>query len=196
LGTAPPTSDKKRRHRGHPRAHTGAGRHSADGPTHARLIALRIIERVQRVQAFADLALHYSLAQSRLSGVDRALTTELVYGTLRWRGRLDYLLSKVLDRELDSLDAMVASTLRMGAYQLVFTDRIPDNAAVDQAVRCARAVGAERATGLVNAVLRRLAREHRQVVFPDLASDPLGHLTHALSLPPWLASRWLELFGP
>jgi len=159
------------------------------------MLALRIIERVHRVHSFADLSLHHALSQSNLSGADRALTTELVYGTLRWQGRLDYLLCKVLERDIETLEALVASTLRLGAYQLLFTDRIPDSAAVDQAVRCARAVGAERATGLVNAALRRLAREHREIAFPSLEADPVGHLVHALSLPPWIAKRWLAQFG-
>jgi len=63
-------------------------------------------------------------------------------------------------------------------------------------VRCARALGAERATGLVNAVLRRVIRQREETSFPDLDSDPLGHLEHALSLPPWLAERWLADYGP
>jgi 16S rRNA (cytosine967-C5)-methyltransferase len=83
----------------------------------------------------------------------------------------------------------------MGAYQIVFTRSVPDSAAVDQTVRCARAVGAERATGLVNGVLRRLARVHDKISLPELASDPLAHLTGVLSLPAWVAERWLEVFG-
>jgi 16S rRNA (cytosine967-C5)-methyltransferase len=150
---------------------------------------------VERAGAYADLALHAALRRSRLAPVDRALATELVYGTLRWRGRLDLLLSRVLDRDFDTLEPLVATLLRLGAYQIVFTGSVPDSAAVDQTVRCARAVGAERATGLVNGVLRRLARCHDKIPLPDLVEDPLGHLTGVLSLPPWIAERWLEIFG-
>jgi 16S rRNA (cytosine967-C5)-methyltransferase len=160
------------------------------------MIAVRVVERVQRAGAYADLALHHALVQSRMPAADRALATELVYGTLRWRGRLDYLISQALDRPLDRLEPMVASALRVGAYQLFFSDRIPANAAVDEAVRCVRAMGYERATGLVNAVLRRLAREGEGIALPALASDPLAHLVHACSLPEWLAERWLAEYGP
>jgi 16S rRNA (cytosine967-C5)-methyltransferase len=114
---------------------------------------------------------------------------------LRWRGRLDYLLSRVLERDFDTLEPLVATLLRVGAYQLVFTGSVPDSAAVDQTVRCARAVGAERATGLVNGVLRRLARVHEKITLPELSDDPVAHLTGVLSLPPWIAERWLEIFG-
>lgn len=165
------------------------------GPTAPRLIAIRVVERVQRAGAYADLALHHALVQSRMPAADRGLATELVYGTLRWRGRLDYLISQALDRELARLEPLVTSALRVGAYQLFFSDRIPANAAVDEAVRCVRAMGLERATGLVNAVLRRLAREGEGYTFPDLETDPIGHLVHACSLPEWLAERWLAQYG-
>jgi 16S rRNA (cytosine967-C5)-methyltransferase len=185
-----------RPHRGRPSArHGGAGRHR-DAPTRARLLALRVLERVTRARAYADILLHASLARSPLTARDRALATELVYGTLRWRGRIDFLLNHVLDRDLDRLEPLVATALRLGAYQLLFSDRVPATAAVDESVRCMRAAGVERATGLVNAVLRRLSSEHAAIPLPALERDPLAHLTHALSLPPWIAERWLEQFGP
>ena len=173
----------------------GSGTRKTAGPTAPRLIAIRVVERVQRAGAYADLALHHSLVESRMPPADRALATELVYGTLRWRGRLDYLISKALDRDLQKLEPLVTSAIRVGAYQLFFSDRIPANAAVDEAVRCVRAMGLERATGLVNAVLRRLAREGQNYTMPDLATDPRGYLIHAGSLPDWLADRWLAQYG-
>ena len=164
-------------------------------PTLTRLLATRVLERVERSQAYADIALHHALSRSPLSGVDRALTTELVYGTLRWRGRLDYFLSQMLNQELATLDPLLATILRLGAYQLLFSDRIPASAAVDQAVRCTRAVGNTRATGLVNAVLRRLSREWQTIVPPRLEDDPIAHLVHALSMPEWMAKRLLDIYG-
>ena len=173
----------------------GSGSRKTAGPTAPRMIAIRVVERVQRAGAYADLALHHALVQSRIPAADRALATELVYGTLRWRGRLDFLIGKALDRELKDLEPLVTSALRVGAYQLFFSDRIPANAAVDEAVRCVRAMGLERATGLVNAVLRRLAREGDKIEFPSLEDEPLDYLVHAGSLPQWLAKRWLSQFG-
>jgi 16S rRNA (cytosine967-C5)-methyltransferase len=172
----------------------GASRSAA--PTRTRLVALRVLERVQRAGAYADVALHHSLSRSGLSAPDRAFATELVYGTLRWRGRLDHLLSRCLDRDLSKLEPLVATALRLGAYQIVIEDRVPVSAAVDESVRCLRAAGAERATGLANAVLRRLADEHARIDPPTLVDDPLGHLMHALSLPQWIAARFAEQYGP
>ena len=187
------TTRRKRPHRGRPQRPGGPGRAA---PTRTRLLALRVLERVQRAGAYADLALHAQLGRTDLPAGDRAFATDLVRGTLRWRGRLDFLLSQLVDRDLEKLEPLVANALRLGAYQIVCNERVPDSAAVDQTVRCIRAAGADRASGLVNAVLRRLASEHQGMALPTLESDPLGHLTHAQSLPPWLAARFLELWGP
>jgi 16S rRNA (cytosine967-C5)-methyltransferase len=154
-----------------------------------------VLERVERGGAYADLALRAALERSRLGPRDRAFATELLYGTLRWRGRLDFLLKHLLERDLGKLELRVALILRLGAYQLLYCDGVPTRAAVSESVRCARAAGLERATGLVNAVLRRLAQEHAAIPLPALDQDPAGHLSHALSLPGWIAERWLEAFG-
>jgi 16S rRNA (cytosine967-C5)-methyltransferase len=193
-GTLPP---RARTRRGRPagRAGRAAGGGARGEPTRARLLALRVLERVERGAAFADLALHAGLRSGGLGARDRALATELVCGTLRWRGRLDWLLARVIPRPFESLESPVRTLLRLGAYQIVFLEGVPAPAAVDQAVRAARAIGVERAAGLVNAALRRLAREHASLALPGLEEDPVGHLTHALSLPAWIAERWLEQFG-
>ena len=175
--------------------HDGGPRRRGSAPTVARLTALRVLERVERARAYADVTLHHALAQSNMAGADRRLATDLVYGTLRWRGRIDFILAGALERKLESVEPLVLTTLRMGTYQIHFSDRIPDTAAVDEAVRCTRALGAERATGLVNATLRRVSRERETVAFPLWKDDPLAHLEHALSVPPWIAERWLKDYG-
>jgi len=191
-----PNQGRGRPRRGRPARLGESGRPRTARPTQARLLAVRLLDRTQRLQSYADVLLRHSLARSSLASVDRALVTELVYGTLRWRGRLDFMLDQVLDRSIQKLDPLVATTLRVGAYQIAFCDRIPASAAVDESVRCARTLGFERATGLVNAVLRRLAGEQSTIEFPELEKEPLEHLVHALSLPTWIAQRWLELYGP
>ncbi len=190
-----PSGDRPARpRRGRPPREGSERRHPA--PTRARLLALRVLERVQRAGAYADVLLSSQLTRSGLGAGDRAFATDLVYGTLRWRGRIDYLLGRCLDRPLEKLEGVVATALRLGAYQILFADRVPVSAAVDESVRCVRAVGAERAAGLVNAVLRKLAARRESELLPALENDPLGHLMHTHSLPPWIAARWLELFGP
>jgi 16S rRNA (cytosine967-C5)-methyltransferase len=129
-----------------------------------------------------------------LSPRDRALLHELVLGTLRLRGALDFALAPLLERQpFAQLDPAVRTVLRLGAHQVLHM-RVPDRAAVSESVDLARA-SAPRAAGLVNAVLRRLARQGAPAA-PDPETDPLGWLTTAGSLPRWLAERWLQRLGP
>ncbi len=163
----------------------------------ARGVAWYVLERVERDRAFADLALHAALRDSTLGRRDRALATELCYGTLRLRGRLDAALAMSVDRSLGRVEPRVLSLLRLGAYQILQL-RGPRNAsAVDESVKLARSRGLERAAGFVNAVLRALARraEAGDLAYPDPSLDPAGYLRDWGSLPEWLADRWLSQFG-
>jgi 16S rRNA (cytosine967-C5)-methyltransferase len=167
---------------------------SQPGRGNPRAIALEILHRVEATDAYANLLLDARLRRSRLSDPDRALVTELVYGVLRWRGKLDWILAQVLDRPLHTLDLSVRQILRLGAYQLCCLTRIPDFAAVDEAVSLARRIGGTRHAGYVNAVLRAVARA-RNGPEPDPASDPVGYWETAGSHPRWLAERWLARLG-
>lgn len=143
----------------------------------------------------ANAALDDALANSELDARDRGLVTELVDGTLRWQGHLDYLLGRLLERPLDALAPAVAQILRLGAYQLTQLERVPPHAAVNEAVEQARAREHEGAAKLVNAVLRRLQREGATLAFPDADADPVAYLAAAWSHPAWLVARWLARFG-
>ncbi len=159
----------------------------------ARDIALEVLRRVEDTGAFANLLLDSRLRAARLSPADRGLATELAYGVLRWRGKLDWMLGQVLDRPLGRLEPRVLQLLRLGAYQLRCLERIPAFAAVDETVSLARRAGAGRAAGYVNAVLRAVARA--RFAEPDEAADPLRYWSTAGSHPPWLAARWLARLG-
>ncbi len=159
----------------------------------ARVEALRILCRVEEDQAFADLALEAALDRARLPARDRALTTELVFGTLRWQRRLDWILVPHCRRRLDRLDPRVRNLLRLTAYQLHFLDRVPTWAAVNEAVTLAKRRGHGEAAPFVNAVLRSLARSGGSL--PPLPEDPVEAAATRLAFPSWLALRWVQRFG-
>ena len=165
--------------------------------TNARGVAWRVLERVERDRAFADLALHGALRDSGLPRRDRAFATELAYGTLRLRGRLDAALVQCLNRPFDQLEPALRELLRLGAYQILGLPKMRPAAAVHETVELAKG-RLERASGLLNAVLRRLSERHRarKLKFPSLAEDPLAHLVQWGSLPEWLAQRWLDELSP
>ena len=141
--------------------------------------------------AYADLVLDTLLNRSRLEGRDRRLVTELVYGTLRLQGRLDFALEQFCDQPLARLQPEVLRLLRLGAYQLLELDRIPAHAAVSSTVELTRELGFPRATGLVNGVLRALARGGAEIPWPP--PDKIrAYLQHVCSLPVWLARELMR----
>jgi len=160
-----------------------------------RRLALNILRRVEE-GAFADLALDETLKQNPgLDPRDRGLVTELVYGILRCRNRLDWQLRPLCRQPLERLEPGVLRLLRLGAYQILQLDRIPDSAAVDTSVRLAKNTGLARASGLINAVLRNLVRQKEQLTWPG-EDNPAAFLEQSCSLPGWLAERWLRQYGP
>ena len=166
---------------------------TARRPAHARTVAAHVLERVARDHAFADLALEAALARWPADARDAALATELVYGTLRWQRYLDWVLGPHSRRALSSLDARVLALLRLAAYQIVFLERVPSFAAVDDAV--ALAGGKPGVAGFVNAVLRSFARRGAREREPAPPADPIEALAIRCSFPTWLAARWVERFG-
>jgi 16S rRNA (cytosine967-C5)-methyltransferase len=125
---------------------------------------------------------------------DRALATDLVTGTLRWQRQLDHLIAHFASRPLTKLDFEVLQILRLGAYQLIHLDRVPASAVVNDAVALTRRAKKTSAAGLVNAVLRAIAKSTGALPLPD-KTDQLAYLEVALSHPQWLAARWLHRLG-
>ncbi|HEV2022162.1 MAG TPA: 16S rRNA (cytosine(967)-C(5))-methyltransferase RsmB [Terriglobales bacterium] len=161
----------------------------------ARLAAYEILLRVERGGAYATDLLHSSLL-SRFSEADKALTTELVMGVLRWRARLDHLLAAACSQPLAKLDLEVLTALRLGAYQLGFLERVPARAAVHESVELAKRAKKRSAAPLVNAVLRRLAGQ-RNVFHVEHPGDEASarEMADRYSHPLWLVERWAENFG-
>ena len=159
-----------------------------------RQIAVEILNRIETEGAYAEPLLNTALSGKTLaSPSDRGLLTELVYGTLRMQGRLDWIIGQLYRGEMTALDTAVKNILRTGLYQLFFTDRIPPFAAVNEAVGIARAVSPA-ATGLVNAVLRNALRKREAIAWPDMAKEPEKAIAVLHSHPPWLVRRLLAQF--
>jgi 16S rRNA (cytosine967-C5)-methyltransferase len=130
-----------------------------------------------------------SLTDSR----DQALLTELVAGVIRMRKAIDYQLALRTTRRLEALDLPVLVALRMGAFQLLYLDRLPPSAVVHDAVALTRRGGTSSASGLVNAVLRAVARDRDQLTWPE--APPVTALATRHSHPEWLVERWTRRYG-
>ncbi len=169
----------------------------ADGPSlpaDPREAALRILHAVDTRSAFSDRLLDGAHARAGADPRDRALLHELVKGSLRWRGRLDAALDARVHVGLANTQPWIRNILRLGAYQILFLDRVPMHAAVDESVKLAHKYAHPGAAGLVNSVLRRLAEERGTLVWPE--GDDAVSLAAWGSHPLWIVERWLERFGP
>lgn len=145
-----------------------------------------------------------ALAQSRqhlADERDRALTAEIVTGTLRWQRRLDHLIEHFAGRALTRLDREVVVVLRLSLYQILHLTRVPASAVVDDAVNLARAARKPSASGFVNAVLRNTLRQRARLPLPPRPEDAgdraatLAYLGITHSHPEWLVGRWLDRYG-
>ena len=156
----------------------------------ARLAAFEVLERVGNSSAHSDDLLHGPRLVG-LSQADRDLTTTLVLGVLRWQIALDAQLRPLFSRPDLKLAEPIAIALRLGAFQLIYLERIPAHAALNESVELVRAAGHPHAAGMVNAVLRKLvnASAKRKPLVESTAAmaERLGH-------PLWLVERWTALY--
>lgn len=165
-------------------------------PRTAREVALRALRDVDVKEAYANLSLDAHLTGSRLEGRDRGLATELVYGVTRRRGTVDWAIGQVATRPLDQIDPWIRNILREAVYQILYMERIPQSAAVDEAVELAKQYGHAGVAKFVNGVLRNLLRRLPTLHWPDPAVDPVGAAAIKHSHPEWLVREWTDRFGP
>lgn len=160
----------------------------------ARDTALRVLSAGRTASAWADASLKAQLRRDGLSGADSALATRIVYGVLQNRALLDFYLGAYCSQKLSRLQPPLADILRIGAYQILFLDKVPDRAAVNESVELAKKNGRGAASGLVNAVLRKLSLNKAQLpAIPE--RDEVQALSIRYSHPKWLVRRLLALLG-
>ncbi len=158
-----------------------------------REIALRVLRRGEQADEYTENLLDFELSRQRLSGPDRGLVQELVYGITRARATLDWLIDRKTEGRQQRPD--LRNLLRLGLYQLFWLDRIPDHAAVHETVELAREFGYGSQAGFINAMLRGYGRE-KEATQKLLAELKLTDPAIGWSQPAWLVEKWLQRFGP
>ena len=170
--------------------------------TPSRLAAFEILKLVGEGRGHSDELLH-SARLDGLSAEDRNLATALVMGVLRWQIALDARVKTLLQRPEQRLAEPVAIALRLGAFQLLHLERIPAHAALSESVELCRAAGEPHATGMVNAVLRKLAaakptspsQDVRQPECTAPLYEPVAAFAERLGHPQWMVERWVAAYG-
>lgn len=160
-----------------------------------RKSALAILTDIASGRHTLDRLIDRFHLESRFDRRDEAFVMALVYGVLRWRGRLDWIIKTVSTTPPAKLDPHIINIVRMGLYQIIFMDRVPNSAAVNTSVDIAKTLKKKWLTGFVNAVLRNALRRLPEIELPSSDKDPVQALSVAQSMPNWLVERWIRQFG-
>lgn len=177
------------------RLHTG-GRGSEKRPRQgtAREAALDVLVRVEQDRSYSNLQLHRSIEEHGLNRQDAGLATEIVYGTIQRLNTIDFYLAQFVAKGMGKLQPWVRALLRLSFYQIYYLDRIPDHAAVNEAVNLAKRRGHQGISGMVNGVLRNVIRNKASLKLPEQL-NAVQRIALEHSYPEWLVKRWIQQLG-
>lgn len=162
----------------------------------SRLLAYQILLHLEQKAEHTDRLIRTALERhSLMEERDRALLTEMVYGVVRWRGRLDWHINQLSRTRPEKIASPVRVLLRLALYQILFLDRVPDHAAVNEAVNIARANHPEHIVRFVNGLLREAIRQRENWKWPNEETDPAGYLATMTSHPEWFVRKIAEQIG-
>jgi 16S rRNA (cytosine967-C5)-methyltransferase len=161
----------------------------------SRLAAVKIITRFERSDAYIDKLMFKEMKDGNLSPHDKALLKELVNGVIRWRWKLDWVLTGFYRGDYLKCLNVIKNALRVGLYQILFLDKIPVHAAINEAVETVKRIQGEKIAGVVNGVLRNISRNIQNIRYPVYEEDHVYFYTIMESHPRWMIRRWFEIFG-
>lgn len=166
-------------------------------PFTARAAALLVLCQVLEEGAYTNIAINKFLQGNKLEDLERRFFTELVYGTVKALGTLDWYLEKCVSRPLVEIDKAILNILRLSLYQILYAERIPASAACNEAVNLARLVAHEGTAKFVNGTLRGFLRKQEagEFVLPDAETQDADYLAVKYWHPRWLVKRWLGPWG-
>ena len=159
-------------------------------PVNGRDAALLVLLQIWEEGAYTAIALNRVLRQARLEEMDRRFATELVNGTVKAKGTLDFILSQMVNRPLQKLEPVIHCILHLGLYQIFYLDRIPDSAACNESVNLAKKFSHKGTDKFVNGVLRSIIRQ-KEFLWEQIQKDVSLSFCH----PQWLVKRWQKQFG-
>lgn len=158
----------------------------------ARYVALKILSEIDEKKVFSNIRLNQYFKKYNLSSLDRAFATEIVYGTLRWKLKIDYLIQKFSKKDLKDLNVWALNCIRIGVYQIFLMDRVPEFAAVNQSVVLCK-LKAPRLSGFVNGILRNIIRNKQEFDIIN-EKDKIKFLSIKYSHPKWFIDYFIKYF--
>lgn len=163
-----------------------------EGP---RGIAVKILNRIERTDSYLDKLLDSELRMGELNDLDQGLLSEIIHGVMRWRLKLDWVLTGFFHGNFTKAEVNVRNCLRVALYQILFLDRVPHFAAVNEAVEFIKRIRGEKTADLVNAILRNILRNLNNIHYPTSEEDPVKYLSIVYSHPVWMVKRWVARYG-
>jgi 16S rRNA (cytosine967-C5)-methyltransferase len=157
--------------------------------------AVKILNRVERSDAYLDKLLDAELRSDEMNELDKGLMNEIVTGVIRWKMKLDWVLIGFFHGNFTKAETNIKNALRVALYQIQYLDRVPHSAAVNEAVEFIKRLRGQKVADLVNAVLRNIIRNIDNIRYPDPEEDKIRHLAVIESHPLWMAKRWVERYG-
>lgn len=161
-----------------------------------RELALDVLLEAEKNQIFVKDALNRQLfAKQFMSKQERAFLSRLVEGVTEYQLQLDYIVDCYSKTPIHKCKPLIRVLLRMGVYQMLYMDSVPDQAAVNECVKLAKKRGFARLSGFVNGVLREVSRNKENIAYPSKEESPIEHLSIKYSMPAWIVKRYISWFG-
>ncbi|MBU1097270.1 MAG: 16S rRNA (cytosine(967)-C(5))-methyltransferase RsmB [Bacteroidetes bacterium] len=160
-----------------------------------RGLAVKILNRIDRTDAYLEKILEIEIKNSDLKGHDKALLFEIVHGVVRYLGRIDWILNGFYKGQFSKCIPNIKNAMRVALYQILFLDRVPDYAAVNEAVDFVKKLQGKKPADLTNAVLRNIIRSKDGIRYPNKEDDIVAYLSAYYSHPSWLVKRWTNRYG-
>ena len=160
-----------------------------------RETALKILYDINEKGAYSNISINKYLDNSELRDLDKGFITELVYGTVKWKLSIDWIIEQFSSIKIRKLSPWILNILRLGVYQLIYMDKIPESAACNESVNLSKRYGHAASSRYVNGVLRGIARNKGNIKYPEPKEDFNLYLSVKYSHPKWMVDQWIERFG-
>ena len=161
----------------------------------ARSCAVKILCRCERTDSYLEKLIDAELKNDTLNDFDKALLNEISHGVIRWMRRLDWFLNGFYRGNYEKCLPEVRNAMRVALYQILFLNKIPYSAAVNEAVEFIKRIHGEKHAGVVNGLLRTIIRTLENLVWPTREIDEVNYLGIIQSHPNWMVNRWIKRFG-
>jgi 16S rRNA (cytosine967-C5)-methyltransferase len=161
----------------------------------ARTLAVKILTRVERTDSYLEKLIDYEIKTEELNDYDKSLLNEICHGVIRWMRRLDWFLNGFYRGQWEKCMPEIKNTLRVALYQILFLNKIPDYAAVNEATEFVKRISTQKHADVVNGLLRTIIRTKEELIYPTREIDEVKYLGIMQSHPNWMVKRWIQRFG-